>query len=98
MSCATVFICICGFLFFGLATEAHHRRRCSGALSARRCTAMRVAGWSSLVAAFLAAVVGGGWDFGPVRWMGAVMLGAGAAFLLLNFAPAWMQQSFFVRR
>jgi hypothetical protein len=38
----------------------------------------------------LAAVIGGGWVFGPVRWLGAAMLGAGAAFLLLNFAPAWI--------
>jgi hypothetical protein len=52
--------------------------------------AMRGAGWSLLVAAFLAAVIGGSWVLGPVRWMGAVMLGAGAAFLLLNFAPAWI--------
>jgi hypothetical protein len=51
---------------------------------------MRAAGWSSLVAALLAAVIGGGWVFGPVRWLGAAMLGAGAAFLLLNFAPAWI--------
>lgn len=91
-------LCVAGFLLFGLATEAHHRRRCTGAWSSRRCAMLRRGAWSALALAFAAAIAGAGWVFGPVLWTAAVMIGAAAAFLMLNLSPPWVRQSLFQRK
>jgi len=87
MSGAAVLVCILAFLLFGLATEAHHRRRCAGPLSSRRRRLLRIGAWSALAVAFVLAIAAAGWIFGPVLWTGAVMAGAAAAFLALNLLP-----------
>ncbi|MCP3735257.1 DUF3325 domain-containing protein [Sphingomonas sp. RP10(2022)] len=76
------------FGLFGLATEAHHRRRFGCGPGAGRCRAFRRGAWVLLALAFPAAVLAQGWVFGPVLWSGAVMAGAAVAFLALNFLPA----------
>lgn len=94
----TFLLCMLSFLSFGLATEAHHRRRCAGAWSSRRCASLRRVAWGALALALVTAVIGAGWVFGAVFWSAAVMTGAAAAFLALNLSPPWVRQSLFERR
>lgn len=75
------------FALFGLATHEHHRKRLGRALDPVVATRLRAGAWTALAAAFLPAVVAQGWVFGPILWIASVMLGAGLAFMALNFLP-----------
>lgn len=72
---------------FGLATNEHFQRvagrRHSGATRIR----WRAAAWLALAMSAAASIVARGWAFGPVWWLGIVMLAAGAVFLSLNLRP-----------
>lgn len=76
------------FLFFGMSCDDHHLRRFGRRCSSHLRQRLRMAGWSGIALCFPTAVLLLGWAYGPVAWAGLTMLGAGAAFLLLNFAPA----------
>ncbi|MET1756312.1 DUF3325 domain-containing protein [Novosphingobium sp. RD2P27] len=76
------------FALLGLSTDAHHGRRFGRRQTPERKRRMRLAGWISLAIALVPAVASRGWVFGPVLWLGLLMLSAGVVFLFLNFAPA----------
>lgn len=69
---------------FGLATSKHHRARFGRDPSAATVSKLRGSAWVLLALAALASVLAQGWVFGTVLWSGVTMLGAAAAFLLLN--------------
>ena len=87
MSILCLALAAAAFGLLGLATDAHHRRRFGHCPPARRRTTMRAAGWLALVVSIVPALLARGWIFGPILWVGALMAGAGIAFLALNFMP-----------
>ena len=88
MSTVSLLFVIAAFVLLGLATDAHHRRRFGCCPQARRRRLLRGGGWLSLIAAVVAAILARGWVFGLILWAGAIMAGAGIAFLALNFIPS----------
>jgi hypothetical protein len=88
MSILSVLLATAAFVLLGLATDAHHRRRFGACPQARRRRMLRTGGWFALVASVVPAMLARGWIFGPILWAGAIMVGAGIAFLALNFSPA----------
>ena len=88
MSILSLLLATAAFFLLGLATEAHHRRRFGACPQAARCKMLRTGGWLSLVVSVAPVLLARGWIFGPILWAGAIMAGAGIAFLALNFVPA----------
>jgi hypothetical protein len=88
MSILSLLLAIAAFVLLGIATDAHHRRCFRHGLRARERRMLRTGGWLAMVVSFVAAIVSRGWTFGPILWTGAIMAGAGIAFLALNFLPA----------
>ena len=88
MSVLSLLLATAAFVLLGLATDAHHRRRFGACPQARRRRTLRTGGWLALIASVLPAMLARGWIFGPILWVGAIMAGAGIAFLALNFIPA----------
>jgi hypothetical protein len=88
MIAMAAFVCtLVAFILFGVATDRHHERHfgCRPQPGvAQRC---RTAAWTSLVVGLGAALASWGTVFGTVAWIGLVMAGAAASFLLLNFSP-----------
>lgn len=87
----TAIALICGviaFALFAASTDDHHQRRFGSRPSARRKRRLRVLAWASVIACFACAIVASGWIYGPVLWLGLLMLGAGIVFLSLNLIPA----------
>ncbi|SEM56905.1 Protein of unknown function [Sphingomonas gellani] len=80
-----------GFLLFGLSTDDHHLRRFGRRCAASSRRAMRIGGWAAIGCCFPLAIDLLGWIFGPIAWAGLTMLGAGVAFVMLNFAPAGLR-------
>lgn len=76
------------FALFGLATDTHHQRRLGKRPDAVTALRMRGGAWAALAMAFPLAVAAQGWVFGPILWVGLLMLGAGMVFLALNLIPA----------
>ncbi len=87
MSALTLLLASVAFVLLGLATDVHHRRRFGYCAQKPRSRMMRTGGWLALSASAIPALLARGWVFGPILWVGAVMAGAGIAFLLLNFTP-----------
>ena len=87
MSMMCLVLTAAAFALLGLATDAHHRRRFGHCPPARRRTTLRVAAWLALVISIVPALLARGWIFGPILWVGALMAGAGIAFLALNLMP-----------
>jgi len=87
MSIVSLLLAMAGFVLLGLATDMHHCRRFGYSLQGRRCTMLRMGGWLALVASVAPAILARGWIFGPILWVGAIMAGAGVAFLTLNLLP-----------
>lgn len=75
---------LAGFALFGLADDDHYRKRTGRLPAGREKRRLRIGGWIAIAAALPLAIVARGWVFGPVWWVAAVMLGAGAIFLWLN--------------
>ncbi|MBD8619192.1 DUF3325 domain-containing protein [Sphingomonas sp. CFBP 13728] len=88
MSVLSLMFATAAFVLLGLATDAHHRRRFGACPDARRRRMLRTGGWLALVASIVPAILARGWIFGPILCVGAIMAGAGIAFLTLNFIPA----------
>ncbi len=88
MNVLSVGLCVVAFMLLGLATDAHHRQRFGQCPPARRRRLLRNGGWLALVASGVPAILACGWIFGPILWAGAIMTGAGVAFLALNLIPA----------
>ncbi|MDQ0837127.1 DUF3325 domain-containing protein [Sphingomonas faeni] len=87
MSVLSLLLATAAFVLLGLATDAHHRRRFGACPQAKRRRTLRTGGWLALIASVLPAMLARGWIFGPILWVGAIMAGAGIAFLALNFIP-----------
>jgi hypothetical protein len=88
MSILSLLLATAAFVLLGLATDAHHRRRFGYCPQQRRRTMLRTGGWLALIASVAPAILARGWIFGPILWAGAIMAGAGVAFLALNLLPA----------
>ena len=88
MSVLSLLLATAAFVLLGLATDAHHRRGFGACPQAKRRRMLRTGGWLALIASVVPAMVARGWIFGPILWAGAIMAGAGIAFLALNFIPA----------
>ncbi len=88
MSILSLVLSTAAFVLLGLATDAHHRRRFGSCPQPGRRMMLRTAGWLALVASVSAAILARGWIFGPILSAGAIMAGAGIAFLALNLIPA----------
>lgn len=88
MSALSLLLATAAFALLGLATDAHHLGRFGTHPTARRRWMLRLGGWLALIASTLPAMLARGWIFGPILWAGAIMAGAGIAFLALNFIPA----------
>lgn len=75
------------FLLLGLATDGHFRRLCGQPPGSAWRARFRTGGWALMALSAVPMVAAQGWILGPVAWTGALMLGAGIAFLILNLAP-----------
>lgn len=87
MSVLALLLATAAFVLLGLATDAHHRRRFGACPEVKRRRTLRTSGWLALVASTIPAILARGWIFGPILWAGAIMAGAGIAFLTLNLIP-----------
>lgn len=87
MSILSLLLTTAAFGLLGLATDGHHRRRFGHCPHATQRRMLRAGGWLALVASVVPAILSRGWIFGPILWAGAIMTGAGIAFLALNFLP-----------
>ncbi|MCA1200196.1 DUF3325 domain-containing protein [Sphingomonas sp. R647] len=88
MSALTLALSALAFALFGLSTPEHHRRRLGRAPAVATVSLMRLGAWAALALSFPPAILAQGWVFGPILWVGSVMLGAGLLFLALNLLPA----------
>ncbi len=88
MSILTLLLACVAFVLLGVATDVHHRRRFGCCPPKHRSRMLRTSGWLVLFASVISALLARGWVFGPILWTGAIMAGAGIAFLILNFIPA----------
>ena len=84
MSVIAMLLALVAFGAFGLATDAHYQRLTGQRLPASSKAPTRVAASLMLTLSAAASVVARGWVFGPVWWLGFVMLAAGVVFLGMN--------------
>lgn len=89
MSLIPLLCALAAFLLFGLATDDHHQRRLGRRPGRALKGRMRFAAWALVVAAFPPALLAQGGVFGPILWVGALMLAGGIVFLGLNLSPVW---------
>ncbi len=87
MTALTLALAAFAFALFGLSTFDHHRRRLGRAPAVATVRRMRLGAWAALLLSFPPAILAQGWVFGPILWVGSVMLGAGLLFLALNLLP-----------
>ena len=76
---------LAAFGLLGLATDAHHGRWLHARPSTTRKRVMRRTAWLLIAACSALAIGAHGFVFGPIVWIGLVMLGGAFAFLMLNF-------------
>ncbi|WP_422057668.1 DUF3325 domain-containing protein [Sphingomonas sp.] len=88
MSALTLALSALAFALFALSTFDHHQRRLGRAPTVAAVRRMRLGAWAALPLSFPPAILAQGWVFGPILWVGSVMLGAGLLFLALNLLPA----------
>lgn len=88
MSALALAFAVFGFALLGLATDQHHRQRFGRTPNAATKRRLRLCAWSAIALAFPASIAARGWIMGSVLWSAYLMLGAGLAFLALNFWPA----------
>ncbi len=86
MTVAALALCLLlGFSAFSslaLSLDRHHRAAFRTPVPKRRAGGLRAAGWAGLALSFAAAVAAGGWNFGPVQWIGSL---TGSALLTLAY-------------
>jgi hypothetical protein len=87
MSVLCILAAVAAFALFGLSTDAHHRRWFGTAPSASRRRTLRRGAWLAVVACCTCALAAHGAVYGPVFWIGALMVGAATIFLILNLTP-----------
>ncbi|MFD1951562.1 DUF3325 domain-containing protein [Sphingomonas arantia] len=75
---------VVAFGLLGLATDAHHGRWLRARPSGTRKRLMRRGAWCLIAVCLLLSIAARGLVFGPVAWVGLVMLGAAVAFLVIN--------------
>ncbi len=92
MSVVAMLLALVAFGAFGLATDAHYQRLTGQRLSASTKAPIRVAAWLTLTLSAAASVAARGWVFGPVWWLGFVMLAAGVVFLGLNLVKVRIKE------
>lgn len=80
----TLALSCAAFGAFGLSTRKHHRARFGRDPGAAMVRNLRLTAWALLTLSAFSAVHAQGWIFGWVWWLGSIMIGAAAAFLLLN--------------
>ncbi|GGI88952.1 hypothetical protein GCM10007973_26630 [Polymorphobacter multimanifer] len=80
-------VVLAALALFGLADPVHHRRRFGAFGTPRRARWMRALGWVAVLVALPLAIAARGPVFGPVFWIGLLMLAAGAVWLALNLLP-----------
>ena len=76
-----------------LSMDRHHAAAFVARPSRSRARALRLFGWAGIATSFAVAVIGDGWNFGPVQWIGAL---TGAALLvvgLLSYRPGWLRSA-----
>lgn len=88
MTALPFLIALLSFVSFALATDPHHRKRFGGPCPRRRVLLLRAAAWAVLAVDFGVSLSVWGVVFGPIGWFATIMVGAAAAFCLLNLAPA----------
>ena len=87
MNMLPVLLSTLAFTLLGLGTDPHHRRLFGRPPQASRRRMLRIGGWLALIACAAPSILARGWIFGPILWAGAIMTGAGIAFLALNLLP-----------
>lgn len=87
MSIVGILLATVSFLLFGLASDGQVQGRTGRPLAAGWKPRLKWAGGIGIAVSFVPAIATAGWVFGPIAGAGAVMLGAGLAFIALNFAP-----------
>lgn len=75
---------VAAFLALGLATERHYRNWRGPVMPPAFAATMRLVGTALLALSAFGAILARGFVFGPVLWLGFVMIGAATAFLSLN--------------
>ena len=87
MSALCLLAGLAAFALFGLASDQHHARRFGHRADPLRKRRLKAAAWACELLCFPLAIAAQGWIYGPIYFFGALMLGAGASFLSLNFLP-----------
>lgn len=80
-----------GFSALALSLDRHHRAAFRTPVPKRRVGGLRAAGWAGLALSFAAAVAAGGWDFGPVQWVGSLTGSALLVVALMAYRPGWLR-------
>ena len=80
-----------GFSALALSLDRHHRAAFRTPVPKRRVSGLRAAGWAGLALSFAAAVAAGGWDFGPVQWVGSLTGSALLVVALMAYRPGWLR-------
>ena len=88
MTLLALLLAIVAFSLFGAASDAHCKHVFAALPTASDRRKMRTAGWTAIALSFPASVGAQGWVFGPVLWVGLLMLGAGIVYLSLNLMVA----------
>ena len=80
-----------GFSALALSLDRHHRAAFRTPVPKQRVGGLRAAGWAGLALSFAAAVAAGGWDFGPVQWVGSLTGSALLVVALMAYRPGWLR-------
>ena len=80
-----------GFSALALSLDRHHRAAFHSSVPRRRVGGLRAAGWAGLALSFAAAVAAGGWNFGPVQWIGSLTGSALLVVAVMAYQPGWLR-------
>lgn len=83
MHLLTFFICLVAFAALALATERQQQTCFNAALAASSTRALRITGWTALLAALAVIVSQQGWGMGLVVYSGQTSAAAGLVYLAL---------------
>lgn len=87
---AVLLLAFAGFTAICLSMTKHQPETLGRKLEPTRQLQARISGWIALTLAYGCAVAGGGWKFGSVQWVGAIMLCALILVaILLPYRPRW---------
>lgn len=82
-----------GFAALALSLDRHHRAAYRVGVPKARVGSLRMAGWCGLGLSFAAAVAAGGWNFGPVQWVGSLTGSALAVVAIVAYRPTWLRNA-----